>query len=80
MSLTGAFNQIAWAALDEGNVTIRFYANDTAGNIGFMDVEVIIEIPEDSDGAPIISFGNYYVLFTTITILSFIILEKQKKK
>ncbi len=34
------------------------------------------EIPE----VPIISFGNYYVLFTFATILSFIIMEKQKKK
>jgi len=40
------------------------------------------EIPEDLDGLPIISFGNYYLIFTfiTITILSLIILEKQKKK
>ena len=74
--LTGTFNQTAWEALNEGSLTIRFYANDTAGNIGFIDIEVIIEIPEE----PIISFGNYYLLFTFITILSFIILEKQKKK
>jgi RimJ/RimL family protein N-acetyltransferase len=81
-SLTGTFNHLAWEALSEGGLTIRFYANDTAGNIGFTDVEVIIEISEDLDGLPIISFGNYYILFTfiTITILSFIILEKQKKK
>jgi parallel beta-helix repeat protein len=75
--LTGTFNQTAWEALSEGSVTIRFYANDTAGNISFIDVEVIIEIPEN---LPIISFGNYYILFTFITILSFIILEKRKKK
>ena len=79
-SLTGKFNQLTWGALSEGNLTIRFYANDTAGNIGFTDIEVIIEIPEDVDGLPIISFGNYYILFTFITILSFVILEKRKKK
>jgi len=78
--LTGTFNQTAWGALSEGSVTIRFYANDTAGNIGFIDVEVLIEFPEDVDGLPIISFGNYYILFMFITILSFIILEKRKKK
>jgi len=78
--LAGTFNQTAWGALSEGNVTIRFYANDTAGNIGFIDVEVIKEIPEDSNGVPIISFGNYYILFTilTLTIFSLIILKKQK--
>ena len=79
-SLTGTFNQIAWEALSEGNVTIRFYANDSAGNISFIDVEVIIEISEDRDDLPIISFGNYYILFMFLTILSFIILEKHKKK
>jgi parallel beta-helix repeat protein len=78
--LTGTFNQTAWEALSEGSLTIRFYANDTAGNIGFIDVEVIIEIPEDIDDPPIISFGNYYILFTFLAILSFIILEKQRKK
>jgi len=78
--LTGTFNQLAWEALSEGSVTIRFCANDTTGNIGFTDVEVIIEIPEDLDDLPIISFGNYYILFTFIAILSFIILEKRKKK
>jgi len=77
--LTGTFNHLAWEALSEGSLTIRFYAKDTAGNIGFIDVEVIIEIPEDLDGPPIISFGNYYILFAFVTILSFIILEKRKK-
>ena len=75
--LTGTFNQAAWEVLSGGSVTIRFYANDTWGNIGFMDVEVIIEVP---DGVPIISFGYYYVLFTFIAILSIVILERQKKK
>jgi parallel beta-helix repeat protein len=76
-SLIGTFNQTAWEVLTEGTFTIRFYANDTAGNTDFIDVEVIIEIPEN---LPIISFGNYYILFMFITILSFIILEKRKKK
>ena len=82
-SLTGTFNQTAWEALSEGSVTIRFYANDTAGNISFIDVEVVKEIPEDipeDSVGPLISFGNYYILFMFIAILSFIILEKQKKK
>jgi len=79
-SLTGMFNQTAWEALSEGSVTIRFYAIDAAGNIGFINVEVVKEIPEDPDDVPLISFGNYYMLFTTIAILSFIILENYKKK
>ncbi|KKM98003.1 hypothetical protein LCGC14_1162340 [marine sediment metagenome] len=33
--LTGSINQALWDALPEGNVIIRFYVNDLAGNIGF---------------------------------------------
>jgi len=38
--LTGTLNQFAWYALSVGSVTIRFYANDTAGNLGFKEVSV----------------------------------------
>jgi len=38
--LTGSINQALWAALPEGNDTIRFYANDTLGRIGFAEVNV----------------------------------------
>ena len=38
------------------------------------------DIDEELDDELIISFGNYYILFMLITILSFILLEKQKKK
>ncbi len=38
--LTGTINQALWDALFEGNVIIRFYANDTLGRIGFVEVTV----------------------------------------
>ena len=78
--LTGTFNQTVWGALSEGSLTIRFYANDTAGNIGFKDVEIVKEIPDDPVNVPIISFGNYYIIFTflALTIFSLTILRKQK--
>ncbi|MHA1931762.1 MAG: hypothetical protein ACW96X_04425 [Promethearchaeota archaeon] len=37
---TGAIDEIAWDAEVNGTVTIRFYANDTAGNINWEDVVV----------------------------------------
>jgi len=65
--LTGFFNQTAWEALNEGNLTIRFYANDHWENIGFMDVKVIIEIteyiPEDLDDF------NLFIIFIIISII-----------
>ncbi|MFW9894685.1 MAG: hypothetical protein ACFFD7_02660, partial [Candidatus Thorarchaeota archaeon] len=36
----GTINQTAWDYLGDGTVTIRFYANDTTGNIGLQDVIV----------------------------------------
>ncbi len=46
----GTIHQAAWDSLSEGVVTIRFYSNDTLGNINFEEVNVI------KDGsAPIIS-------------------------
>jgi len=39
-SLTGTFDQTAWAALPFGEVTITFYAEDAAGNLGSAEVTV----------------------------------------
>ena len=38
--LTGALNQPVWDACAAGLVTIRFYANNTVGNMGFKEVVV----------------------------------------
>jgi len=36
----GTISQSAWDALAEGNVDIRFYANDTLGRIGYSEVTI----------------------------------------
>ncbi|MFX1389814.1 MAG: hypothetical protein ACFE9Z_07125, partial [Promethearchaeota archaeon] len=35
---TGSINQTAWERFDNGTVTIRFYTNDTAGNLAYQDI------------------------------------------
>ncbi|GAH68447.1 unnamed protein product, partial [marine sediment metagenome] len=77
--LAGTITQAAWDTLSEGGVIIRFYANDTYGNIGTRYVLVYFEIPEELDGEPAISFGNYFLIFALIGILSLIIIDKRKK-
>ncbi|MEJ2248441.1 MAG: LamG domain-containing protein [Candidatus Lokiarchaeota archaeon] len=55
----GSINQTAWNGQPDGNVTIRFYANDTMGNIAWQELTVrkdiilpLIEIDNPSpDGA-----------------------------
>ena len=79
----GTINQTAWDALPDGRVTIMFYARDIVGNENFKEVIVIKDTsagePENLDSIPKISFGNYYIPFMFIMILSFIILEKKRR-
>ncbi|MEE9379354.1 MAG: hypothetical protein V3V33_15120, partial [Candidatus Lokiarchaeia archaeon] len=50
---TGSINQALWNALSEGDVVIRFYANDTLGRIGFAEVTIKKDVT-----APIITINN----------------------
>jgi parallel beta-helix repeat protein len=71
--LTGAINQALWDALSEGNVIIRFYANDTAGNIGFQEVTVVKTI---SQPFPIPGY-NILLLLGIVSTISVIIIKKR---
>ncbi len=42
-------NQTSWDALPEGNVSIRFYASDSAGNIGFTDILVNKQLTQEGE-------------------------------
>ena len=39
--LTGFINQTAWDLKEDGVITLRFYANDSFGYIGFEDVQIM---------------------------------------
>jgi len=83
ISDNNTIDDIAWMNLPEGPLTIRFYANDTLGNISYEDVLIVIDFIEDQppdDHEPIISFGNYHIIFVLISLFSLIILMKVKAK
>jgi hypothetical protein len=40
-NLVGIINQIEWDKIGEENVSVRFYANDTLGNIDYLEVMII---------------------------------------
>ena len=40
-STSGAINETLWDSLDDGYITIRFYANDTLGHEGYAEVIII---------------------------------------
>ena len=63
-SLSGAIDGSIWEGISEGAVTIRFYANDTIGNISWKDVTIIKIIPS---GAPL---DIWYFIIIGVIILS----------
>ncbi|MFX0040273.1 MAG: LamG-like jellyroll fold domain-containing protein [Promethearchaeota archaeon] len=48
VTATGTIDQYMWSLEPNGTVTIRFYANDTVGNINYEDVIVLRDIIEPS--------------------------------
>ncbi len=50
-SLSGTIDQAAWAALPEGNVTLRFYADDLVGNMAYAEISMTKSSPS-SGGIP----------------------------
>ena len=73
--LTGTINQTLWDALPDGNVVIKFYANDTLGRIGFQEVTVVKEITQPSP--PGISGYNLLFLLGIISVMVAIIVKKR---
>ena len=68
---TGTINQSLWDALPEGNVIIRFYASDSAGNIGFQEITVTKEIPPE-----ILGYDLFFLL-GIISVVAIIIIKKR---
>ncbi|MFX0011341.1 MAG: hypothetical protein ACFE9R_13580, partial [Candidatus Hermodarchaeota archaeon] len=40
-TINGSIDQLIWDSFSDGNITIRFYANNSIGTIGFSEVSVI---------------------------------------
>ncbi|MFW9941146.1 MAG: nitrous oxide reductase family maturation protein NosD [Candidatus Thorarchaeota archaeon] len=77
----GIINQTLWVAIPNGKVTIRFYATDIAGHIGFKDVIVIKDTGKSSEEFPltiiiiaITSFAGGIIMAG----ISFILLRRRK--
>ena len=84
--LTGSINQTLWDALPEGEVVMRFYAKDSAGNIGFVDINVykqlISEVDDDdvgNDEIPEVS-PLLIILILAIAAMSFVFVLIKKSK
>ncbi len=74
--LNGTIDQEGWDVTPEGEISITFYAEDGAGNIGSESVVVIKSIPTQ----PEIPGYNIYLFLLGILSVAIILLVKKMKK
>ncbi len=75
----GIINQGLWDALPNGYITIKFYANDSLGNLNFDEVIVVKDTltPPGNGGIP---GYNLFVLLGIISLTALIIIKFRHKK
>ncbi len=77
--LFGSINQSSWDAISNGHVTLRFYAEDEAGNIG----ESSVLITKDAAGPPPTPPGipgyDLYILLGALGVIFAILIRKRLK-
>ncbi|NVM16487.1 MAG: LPXTG cell wall anchor domain-containing protein, partial [Candidatus Lokiarchaeota archaeon] len=59
---------------------VSFFINDTGGNINSLDVTINKDLPPPPTPPPGIPFGNYYIVFMGIGIISLLIIVSRKRK
>jgi parallel beta-helix repeat protein len=75
-TLNGTINQALWDTLPEGNVTIRFYANDTVGNVYFQEIIIIKAIPQLNPP----EIPGYDILLFLVGLISVMVVILIKKR
>jgi hypothetical protein len=73
--LTGTINQTLWDALPEGNVVVRFYANDTLGRKRIAEVTVVKAISQPTP--PRIPGYDILLLLGITATIALIIVKKR---
>lgn len=74
-SLTGTIDQDRWEEEEEEGITITFYAQDNAGNIGSTTVDIIKNIVS----SPVIYSYDLFILFGLISLMSVILVQRLKR-
>lgn len=74
-SMEGAIDQESWDNTDEGLITITFYAQDNAGNIGFMSVVINKQLPTSG-----IYGYHLFILIGLFSLASLLLIQRLKKK
>ena len=77
--LIGVIELTLWNQLPNGYVTIRFYANDTLGNINFDEVIVVKDTPTPSPPLGIPGY-NVFILLGVISLIAAFIIKRKFNK
>jgi len=69
----GTINQTLWDSLSEGDITLKFYANDTVGNVDHVQLIIIkAELPSSN----ILGY-NLFILIGAIIVVILIVYKKR---
>jgi len=74
---TGSIDVSVWNSLTDGTITIRFYANDTAGNEVYSEVSIVKYAA--STPTPGIPGFNVIITLSVIFLVSIVIIKRKKK-
>ena len=76
--LTGVIDEDAWNTAQTGSLTIRFYARDEAGNIGYSEV-IILKVSSGGGGGKIPGF-NLLSILSILSLITVFYIKKRLKK
>jgi len=77
--LLGIIDQELWNALPNGYVTLKFYANDTLGNIDFDEIIIVKDTPTPPGNGGIPGY-NLFIFIGIISLMTLIIIKFRHKK
>ena len=77
---TGIINQTLWDSMPEGVIIIQFYANDSYGRIGYVNVVVIKKLPTGFDLLEFLTSIPGIITMSTIAAVVVIAIVVVKKK
>ena len=77
--LTGTIDQAEWNKKGDGNINLRFYANDTLGNMSFDEVIVVKDTPTPSP-PPGIPGYNVFILLGMMSLIAAVIIRRKFNK
>ncbi len=73
---SGQINQILWDSLLNGEITIKFYSNDTLGNVDYIEITITKFIPQ-TQPPPEIPGYNLILVIGIVSVISLVLAKKR---